>query len=152
MKGGAKKAVVAYIKLQIPAGKANPSPPVGPALGQRGLNIMEFCKQFNDRTKDMEPGVPIPVVIGAHADRTFSFITKTPPTSYLVKKEAGVTSGSKTPGRDSAGKITMSQIEKIAKMKMADMGVDSLEAAISQVIGTATSAGIEVVKTAAPAA
>ncbi|KIE05461.1 50S ribosomal protein L11 [Candidatus Jidaibacter acanthamoeba] len=144
MKGGAKKTVVAKIKLQIPAGKANPSPPVGPALGQRGLNIMEFCKQFNDRTKDMEVGMPIPVVIEAYADKTFTFITKTPPTSYLVKKKAGVASGSKTPGREFAGKITMPQIEEIAKMKMADMGVDSLEAAISQVIGTAASAGIKV--------
>lgn len=144
MKGGAKKTVTAVIKLQIPAGKANPSPPVGPALGQRGLNIMEFCKQFNDRTKDFEPGMPIPVVIEAYADKTFTFIIKTPPTSYLIKKKAGLQSGSKTPGRDSAGKIKMAQVEEIAKMKMADMGVDSVDAAITQVIGTAASAGIKV--------
>ncbi len=144
MKDAVKKKLV-EIKLHIPAGKANPSPPVGPALGQRGLNIMDFCKQFNDRTKGFEPGAPTPVVIQANVERkTFTFITKSPPTSYLVKKEAGITSGSKAPGRDSAGKISMAQVEKIAKTKMADMGVESLEAAITQVIGTATSAGIKV--------
>ena len=145
MKGAAgKKAITGYVKLQIPAGSANPSPPVGPALGQRGLNIMEFCKQFNDRTKDFEKGMPIPVVITAYADKSFTFITKTPPTSYLVKKKAGLASGSKLPGRDKAGKISKSDILEIAKMKMADMGVTDLDAAISMVKGTCVSMGVKV--------
>lgn len=146
MKSAAGKKVIGYIKLQIGAGSANPSPPVGPALGQRGLNIMEFCKQFNEKTKDMEKGVPVPVVITAFADKTFTFITKTPPVSYFVKKKAGVTSGSKLPGRENAGKIKVSDIAEIAKMKMADMGVDDLESAISQVEGTARASGIMVVE------
>lgn len=145
MKSGAKKPV-AYIKLQIGAGKANPSPPVGPALGQRGLNIMEFCKQFNDRTKKLEPGVPIPVVISVFPDKSFTFITRTPPTSYLVKKEAGIQSGSKTPGREVIGKITQEQIRKIAELKMQDMGVESVEVAMTQVAGTASSIGIQVLE------
>ncbi len=144
MKGAGKKAVTALIKLQIPAKKANPSPPVGPALGQRGLNIMDFCKQFNDRTKDLEEGMPIPVVISAYSDKSFTFVTKKPPVSYFVKKKAKVQSGSKLPGRDSAGKISMADITDIAKIKMEDMGVESIEAAIQQVIGTAKSAGIQV--------
>lgn len=141
-----KKAITGYVKLQIPAGSANPSPPVGPALGQRGLNIMEFCKQFNERTKDFEKGMPIPVVITAHADKSFSFITKTPPTSYLIKKKSGVASGSKLPGRDKAGTLSKSDALEIAKMKMIDMGVEDLEVAVSQVEGTALSMGIEVVE------
>jgi large subunit ribosomal protein L11 len=144
VKGAGKKAVTALIKLQIPAKKANPSPPVGPALGQRGLNIMDFCKQFNDRTKDLEEGMPIPVVISAYSDKSFTFVTKKPPVSYFVKKKAKVQSGSKLPGRDSAGKISMADITDIAKIKMEDMGVESIEAAIQQVIGTAKSAGIQV--------
>ncbi len=141
-----KKKQVGEIKLQIAAGKANPSPPVGPALGQRGLNIVEFCKQFNERTKDMEVGMPIPVIISAYADRSFTFILKTPPTSYLLKKAAGLTSGSKIAGREVIGKVPTSEVEKIAVMKMEDMGIDSLESAIKNVAGTARSMGIEVIE------
>jgi large subunit ribosomal protein L11 len=147
VKGGAsKKTVVGQVKLQIAAGQANPSPPVGPALGQRGLNIMEFCKQFNERTNSLEKGMPVPVIITAYADKSFTFITKTQPTSFLVKQKAGLSGGSKTPGRESVGQITMKQAEEVAKMKMGDMGVDSLESAVSQVVGTATSMGIKVVE------
>jgi len=139
-----KKKEIGKINLQIPAGKANPAPPIGPALGQKGLNIAEFCKQFNDRTKAMEQGMPVPVVITAYADKSFTFITKTPPTSYLIKKSAGLTSGSKTAGRETVGSISASEVTKIAKMKMADMGVDDPDAAEASVIGTARSMGIEV--------
>lgn len=140
------KKIVGYIKLQIPAGKANPSPPVGPALGQRGLNIMEFCKAFNAATQKMEPGMPIPVVITAYADRTFSFITKMPPVSYFIVKAAGLSKGSKEPGRTKAGKITKAQVQEIAKEKMPDLNCSTVEAAMSMVAGQARSMGIEVVE------
>ncbi len=139
------KKVVGYIKLQIPAGKANPSPPVGPALGQRGLNIMEFCKAFNAATQQMEPGMPIPVVITAYADRTFTFITKTPPVSYFLKKAAGLGKGSQTPGRASAvGSVTMTQVREIAEQKMKDLNANDVEAAMSMIVGSARSMGIQV--------
>jgi large subunit ribosomal protein L11 len=138
------KKVVGYIKLQIPAGKANPSPPVGPALGQRGLNIMEFCKAFNAQTQSMEPGMPIPVVITAYADRTFSFITKTPPVSYFLKKAAGVAKGTTTPGTGTVGKVTMAQVHEIAKQKMQDLNAHDIDAAAQMIIGSARSMGIRV--------
>ncbi len=138
------KKIIGYIRLQIEAGKANPSPPVGPALGQRGLNIMEFCKAFNARTQKEEPGSPIPVVITAYADRTFSFITKLPPVSYMIKKAAQLQSGSKAPGRDKAGKITQAQCRAIGEKKMTDMNCHTIEAAASMVAGQARSMGIEV--------
>ncbi len=139
------KKITGYIKLQVPAGKANPSPPIGPALGQRGLNIMEFCKAFNARTQDMEPGMPIPVVITVFGDRTFSFITKTPPNAYFLMKEAGIKKGTTTPGKGSVGKITMEQIRKIAATKMPDMNANDVEAAASMLVGSARSMGLEVV-------
>jgi large subunit ribosomal protein L11 len=138
------KKIVGYIKLQIPAGKANPSPPVGPALGQRGLNIMEFCKAFNAATQKIEPGTPTPVVITAFADRSFTFITKTPPVSYFLKKAAGVTSGSQEPGKKIAGKVKMSQIREIAKQKMQDMNANDIDAACQMIKGSAVSMGLEV--------
>lgn len=138
------KKIIGLIKLQIPAGKANPSPPVGPALGQRGLNIMEFCKAFNAATQNMEAGVPTPVVITAYADRSFTFITKTPPVSYFVKKAANVNKGSSTTGKTLAGTISMAQIREIATAKMADMNANDLEAACSMIVGSATSMGIKV--------
>lgn len=140
------KKIVGYIKLQVAAGKANPSPPIGPALGQRGLNIMEFCKAFNAQTQQMEPGMPIPVVISVYADKTFSFVTKTPPNSYFLKKAAAISSGSKTPGREKAGKVTMDQIRDIAKIKMPDLNANDIEAAASMLVGTARSMGLEVVE------
>jgi large subunit ribosomal protein L11 len=141
------KKIVGYIKLQIPAGKANPSPPVGPALGQRGLNIMQFCKEFNARTQAMEPGMPVPVVITAFGDRTFNFITKTPPNTYFLKKAAGVTSGSTTPGKGATvGKVTMSQLREIAQQKMVDMNAASVEAAVRMLAGSARSMGLSVVE------
>lgn len=140
------KKIEGYIKLQIPAGKANPSPPVGPALGQRGLNIMEFCKAFNAQTQSMEPGIPIPVVITAYGDRTFSFITKTPPVSYFLKKSAGLAKGSTAPGTGTVGKVTMAQVRDIAKMKMEDLNANDIEAASQMIIGSARSMGIEVVE------
>lgn len=139
------KEVLDKIKLQIPAGSANPSPPIGPALGQRGLNIMEFCKQFNDFTKAMEKGMPIPVVITAYKDRTFTFITKLPPVSYLIMKEVKIQAGSKEPGKTTAGKITMDQIRKVAEFKMKDLNANDVEAAASMVRGTALSMGLEIV-------
>jgi large subunit ribosomal protein L11 len=139
------KKITGYIKLQVPAGKANPSPPIGPALGQRGLNIMEFCKTFNARTQDLEPGMPIPVVITVFGDRTFSFVTKTPPNSYFLMKEAGIKKGTTTPGKGSIGKITMEQIRKIAATKMPDMNANDVEAAASMLVGSARSMGLEVV-------
>ena len=138
------KKVVGYIKLQVPAGKANPSPPIGPALGQRGLNIMEFCKAFNAQTQKLEPGLPIPVVITAFADKTFTFIMKTPPASILIKKAAKVEKGSKTPHTDKVGKLTRAQAEEIAKMKMPDLTAADLDAAVRTVAGSARSMGIEV--------
>lgn len=138
------KKVVGFIKLQIPAGKANPSPPVGPALGQRGLNIMEFCKAFNAATQKMEVGMPIPVVITAYADRTFSFITKLPPVSYFIKQAAKVQSGSKEPGKTKVAKLTKAQVMEIAEKKLPDMNCATVEAAAAMVAGQARSMGIDV--------
>jgi large subunit ribosomal protein L11 len=140
------KKITGYVKLQIPAGKANPSPPVGPALGQRGLNIMEFCKAFNAATGGMEAGMPIPVVITAYSDRTFSFITKTPPVSYFLKKHAKIEKGSPTPGKGgTVGKIHWSQLEEIAKVKMKDLNAHDVEAACRMLRGSALAMGLEVV-------
>lgn len=136
------KKVIGYIKLQVPAGKANPSPPIGPALGQRGLNIMEFCKAFNAQTQGIEPGLPIPVVITAFADKSFTFIMKTPPATILIKKAAGVQKGSKTPHTDKVGKLTRAQVEEIAKAKMKDLTAADLEAAMRTVAGSARSMGV----------
>lgn len=138
------KKIVAYIKLQIPAGQANPAPPVGPALGQHGLNIMDFCKNFNARTQKMA-GTIIPVVITVYSDRTYTFITKTPPASFLLAKAAGVEKGSGEPNRVKVGKVTRAQVEEIARTKLPDLNTTSLEAAIRTVEGTARSMGIEVV-------
>jgi len=138
------KKIAGYLKLQVPAGAANPSPPIGPALGQRGLNIMEFCKAFNAQTQNMEKGTPIPVVITAYADRTFAFEMKTPPVSYFIKKAAKLESGSKTPGRDMAGAVTKAQVKEIAEKKMKDLNCDTIEAAMRMVEGSARSMGIEV--------
>jgi large subunit ribosomal protein L11 len=138
------KKVTAYIKLQIPAGKANPAPPVGPALGQNGVNIMEFCKQFNAATQKLEPGLPTPVVITVYSDRSFTFITKTPPATTLIKKAAGIESGSPTPHTKKVGKITQQQVEEIAKQKMPDLNAGSMEAACRLIAGSARSMGIEV--------
>ncbi|RMH42106.1 MAG: 50S ribosomal protein L11 [Deltaproteobacteria bacterium] len=139
------KKVIAQIKLQVPAGKANPSPPVGPALGQHGLNIMQFCKEFNARTQS-QGDVIIPVVITAYADRSFTFITKTPPASVLLKKAAKVEKGSGEPNKHKVGKVSMAQIEEIAKTKMPDLNAASLDAAMRTIAGTARSMGIDVVK------
>lgn len=138
------KKIVGYIKLQVPAGKANPSPPIGPALGQRGLNIMEFCKAFNAQTQGMEPGLPIPVVITAYADKSFTFVMKTPPASVLLKKAAKVEKGSSKPHTDKVGRITRAQAEEIARMKMPDLTAADLEAAVRTIAGSARSMGIEV--------
>jgi large subunit ribosomal protein L11 len=138
-----KKEVVALVKLQIPGGKANPAPPVGPALGQHGVNIMDFCKQFNERTKD-QMEVIIPVEISIYADRTLSFITKTPPAPYLLKKAAKVEHGSAVPQRDKVGKVTIAQVREIAQFKMPDLNAMDLEGAMKMVAGTARSMGIEV--------
>ncbi len=138
------KKVVAYVKLQVKAQEANPSPPVGPALGQRGVNIMEFCKTFNARTQDVEKGMPVPVVVTVYADRSFTFVTKTPPASVLLKKAAGIKLGSKKPSTDKVGKVTRQQIEDIAKMKMADLSAADMEAAIRTLVGSARSMGLEV--------
>lgn len=138
------KKVEAYIKLQIPAGKANPSPPVGAALGQRGVNIMEFCKAFNAATQQMEQGLPIPVVITVYSDRSFTFITKTPPASVLLKKAAGIQSGSGTPNTKKVAKLNVSQLEEIAKVKKPDLTAADLAAAVRCIAGTARSMGIEV--------
>jgi large subunit ribosomal protein L11 len=138
------KKVIGYIKLQIPAGKANPSPPVGPALGQRGLNIMEFCKAFNAATQGVEPGLPIPVVITAFADKSFTFIMKTPPATILLKKAANITKGSATPHTDKVGKITRKQAEEIATTKMPDLTASDMDAAVRIIAGSARSMGIEV--------
>ena len=138
------KKITGQIKLQIPAGQANPAPPVGPALGQHGVNIMAFCKEFNARTKD-QPGMVIPVVITVYADKSFSFITKSPPASVLLKKAAGITAGSKTPNKDKVGKVSRKQVLEIVKLKGKDLNAGSEEAAIRVVAGTARSMGIEVV-------
>jgi len=138
------KKIDAYIKLQVKAGQANPSPPVGPALGQRGVNIMDFCKAFNAETQGMEPGLPIPVVITVYSDRSFTFIKKTPPAAVLLKKAAGITSGSGTPNTKKVGKVTRAQIEEIAKVKMPDLNAADLEAAVSTIAGSARSMGLEI--------
>lgn len=138
------KKVIGYIKLQIPAGKANPSPPVGPALGQRGLNIMEFCKAFNAATQGVEPGLPIPVVITAFADKSFTFVMKTPPATILIKKAANITKGSSTPHSNKVGKITRKQAEEIATTKMPDLTAADMDAAVRIIAGSARSMGIEV--------
>jgi large subunit ribosomal protein L11 len=138
------KKIAGYIKLQVPAGAANPSPPIGPALGQRGLNIMEFCKQFNAQTQKMEKGSPIPVVITVYQDRSFTFELRTPPVSYFIKKAAKLESGSKTPGRERAGTVTKEQVREIAQQKMKDLNCDNIEAAMRMVEGSARSMGIEV--------
>ena len=138
------KKVEAYIKLQIPAGKANPSPPVGPALGQRGVNIMEFCKAFNAATQGMEQGLPTPVVITVYSDRSFTFVTKTPPASVLLKKAAGIQSGSGTPNTKKVATLQRAQLEEIAKTKEPDLSAGSLEAAVRSIAGTARSMGIVV--------
>jgi len=138
------KKIIGFIKLQIPAGKANPSPPVGPALGQRGLNIMEFCKAFNAQTQAMEPGLPVPVVITAFADKSFTFIMKTPPATVLIKKAAGISKGSPKPHVDKVGSITRAQAEEIAKTKMPDLTAANLDAAVRTIAGSARSMGITV--------
>jgi len=138
------KKITAYIKLQVPAGKANPSPPVGPALGQRGVNIMEFCKAFNAATQGLEPGLPIPVVITVYSDRSFTFVTKTPPAAVLLKKAAGIASGSGTPNTKKVGKVTRAQLEEIARTKEPDLTAAGLEAAVRTIAGSARSMGLEV--------
>ena len=140
------KKITGYIKLQVPAGAANPSPPIGPALGQRGVNIMEFCKAFNAATNDVEKGMPIPTIITVYADRSFSFETKTPPASFLIKKAAKIKSGSKEPGKASAGRITRSALREIAETKMKDLNANDLDAATKIIEGSAISMGIEVVE------
>ena len=138
------KKITAYIKLQVAAGKANPSPPVGPALGQRGVNIMEFCKNFNAATQHLEPGLPIPVVITVYADRSFTYIMKTPPASILLKKAAGITSGSGTPNLKKVGRVTRAQLEEIARTKEPDLTASGLDAAVRTIAGSARSMGLEV--------
>ena len=138
------KKIVGLIKLQVPAGKANPSPPIGPALGQRGLNIMEFCKAFNAQTQKMEPGLMLPVVITAYADKSFTFILKSPPASVLIKKALKLDKGSKTPHTDKVGKLTRAQAEEIAKMKTPDLTAADLDAAVRTIAGSARSMGVEV--------
>ena len=139
------KKITGYVKLQVPAGAANPSPPIGPALGQRGLNIMEFCKAFNAKTAQMEKGTPIPVIITAYQDRSFTFEMKQPPVSYFLKKAAGLTSGSKTPGKASAGTISRDKVRTIAEAKMKDLNAADIEAAMRMIEGSARSMGLEVV-------
>ncbi|MCF6323642.1 MAG: 50S ribosomal protein L11 [Gammaproteobacteria bacterium] len=137
------KKIEAYIKLQVPAGKANPSPPVGPALGQHGVNIMEFCKAFNAKTQGMEAGLPVPVVISVYSDRSFTFITKTPPAAILLKKAAGIKSGSGTPNTNKVGKVSRAQLEEIATTKMPDLTAANMDAAVRTLAGTARSMGLE---------
>ena len=141
-----KKEILGIIKLEVPLGKANPAPPIGPALGQKGLNIMEFCKQFNALKLEYDQGTPIPVIITAYKDKTFTFITKNPPVSYLIKKSISLAKGSSNPGKDMVGKITKQQIVEIAKKKMVDMNSTSIESCISMISGTAISMGLEVVE------
>jgi large subunit ribosomal protein L11 len=139
------KKITGYIKLQVPAGKANPSPPIGPALGQRGLNIMDFCKKFNAETQNVEVGTPLPVIITAFGDRTFTFVIKTPPVSFFLKRAANITSASKTPGRGAdAGSVTMAQCREIAEKKMKDLNAQDLDAATKMIVGSARSMGIAV--------
>mgnify|MGYP003645288991 CR=1 FL=1 len=138
------KKIVGYVKLQVPAGSATPSPPIGPALGQRGLNIMEFCKAFNAATQEMEKGSPIPVVITAYADKSFTFVMKQPPVSYFIKKAVNLKSGSKLPGKESVGTITVAQLRDIAEKKMKDLNADDVDAAVSMIAGSARSMGIQV--------
>ena len=138
------KKIIGFIKLQVPAGKANPSPPIGPALGQRGLNIMEFCKAFNAQTQGVEPGLPLPVVITAFADKSFTFVIKTPPATVLIKKAVKLDKGSARPHMDKVGKITRAQLEEIAKTKMKDMNAADLEAAVRTIAGSARSMGVNV--------
>jgi large subunit ribosomal protein L11 len=140
------KKITGYLKLQVPAGAANPSPPIGPALGQRGLSIMEFCKAFNAQTQQMEKNAPIPVVITIYADRSFTFEMRTPPVSHFLKKAANLESASKQPGRDKAGSVTKAQVKDIAEKKMKDLNCDSIDAAMRMVEGSARSMGIEVVE------
>ena len=140
------KKITGYIKLQVPAGKANPSPPIGPALGQRGVNIMEFCKAFNASTQELENGMPIPTIITVYSDRSFTFVTKTPPATFLIKKAAGLKSGSKTPGKASAGTIKRSQLAEIAQTKMADLNANDIEQATKIIEGSARSMGLDVVE------
>jgi large subunit ribosomal protein L11 len=138
------KKITGYVKLQVPAGSANPSPPIGPALGQRGLNIMEFCKAFNAQTAKMEKGSPIPVVITVYADRSFTFEMKTPPVSFFLKKAANIQKGAKATGRDKAGSVTREQVKEIAQQKMKDLNCDTVEAAMKMIEGSARSMGLEV--------
>ena len=138
------KKIIGYIKLQVPAGTANPSPPIGPALGQRGLNIMEFCKAFNAQTQGVEPGLPLPVVITAFADKSFTFIIKTPPATTLIKKAIGLTKGSAVPNKNKVGKITRAQLEDIAKAKTPDLTAADLDAAVKTIAGSARSMGVTV--------
>ncbi len=140
------KKIEGYLKLQVPAGQANPSPPIGPALGQRGLNIMEFCKAFNAATQGMEPGAPIPTTITIYQDKSFTFELKTPPASYLLKKAAGIQKGSQEPGRDIVGKVTKAQIREIAEQKMKDLNARDMDAAMRIIEGSARSMGLEVVE------
>ena len=141
------KKIVGIIKLHVPAGKANPSPPIGPALGQRGLNIMEFCKAFNAATQNLEPGMPVPVVITAYADRSFAFATKSPPNSYLLMKAAGIEKGSQTAGKGiTVGRVTMSQLREIAQQKMQDLNAKDIDGACRMLIGSARSMGLDVVE------
>ncbi len=138
------RKVMAYVKLQVPAGQANPSPPVGPALGQHGVNIMDFCKAFNAQTQDMEAGMPIPVVITVYADRSYTFITKTPPVSVLLRKAIGLAKGSATPNTNKVGTVTRAQLEDIARLKAPDLTAAGMDAAVRTIAGSARSAGIEV--------
>ena len=138
------KKITGYLKLQVPAGAANPSPPIGPALGQRGLNIMEFCKAFNAQTQKMEKGIPIPVIITTYQDRSFTFEMRTPPVSYFLKKAAKLESGSKTPGREPVGQVSKKQVREIAEQKMKDLNCDTIDSAMKMVAGSARSMGIEV--------
>lgn len=142
----AKKEILGLIKLQVPSGKANPSPPIGPALGQKGLNIMEFCKQFNALKFDYDLGTPIPVTITAFKDKSFTFITKNPPVSFLIMKEIGLAKGSSNPGKESSGKITVAQMRNVAKKKMADMNTLDIDACVQMVKGSAISMGLEVIE------
>ncbi|MBW4329754.1 50S ribosomal protein L11 [Stakelama sp. CBK3Z-3] len=140
------KKITGYIKLQVPAGAANPSPPIGPALGQRGVNIMEFCKAFNAATGDMEKNMPIPTIITVYADRSFTFVTKTPPATFLIKKAANIKSGSKEPGKSTIGKIQRSKLAEIAETKMKDLNANDIEAATKIIEGSARAMGLEVVE------
>jgi large subunit ribosomal protein L11 len=140
------KKITGYVKLQVAAGSANPSPPIGPALGQRGLNIMEFCKAFNAQTAGMEKGMPVPVVITAYQDRSFTFELKTPPVSYFLKKAAKLTSGAKNPGREIVGKVTVTQLQEIAEIKMKDLNCESIDSAVLMIKGSARSMGLQVLE------